>query len=63
MKNLLRNIMAACELNAKTAKIRRLKRTISEIEGDIRYNKECIERYKAMMAEVDGNQLDLFIQE
>ena len=63
MKNLMNDIKAKCVMNRKTAKIRRLKRVIAEVEMDIVYNKECIERYKAMMAEVDGNQLDLFVLE
>jgi predicted RNase H-like nuclease (RuvC/YqgF family) len=57
------NFKVRCEINATTSQLRTLQRTIELLEGDIEDTKDRIVAYKAKMAQLDGNQRDLFIQE
>jgi len=63
MNTWFNNLKVKCAVNVKTAKIRALKKTIRLLEEDIADTKDRIEHYKAQMAMIDGNQMDLFISE
>jgi hypothetical protein len=57
------NFKIRSEINAKTSQIRAMRRTIALLQEDILDNQDRIECYKLKMAEIDGNQMDLFIPE
>lgn len=57
------NLKVKFVVNAKAAKIRALKKTIAHLQVDIEDTIDRIEYYKAQMALVDGNQMDLFVPE
>jgi len=57
------NFKIKSQINAKTSHIRAMRKTIALLEGDILDNQDRIACYKAKMAEIDGNQMDMFIPE
>jgi len=57
------NFKIRAKINAKTSQIRAMRKTIALLEEDILDNQGRIAFYKGKMAEIDGNQMDMFIPE
>ena len=63
MKNWFKDLQVKCAINARTARIRNVKRAIENLKEDIKDNERSIEVYKYQLYLIDGNQPDLFIEE
>jgi hypothetical protein len=63
MKNWFKELKVKCAINARTARVRNVKRAIENLREDIKDNERRIEVYKYQLYLIDGNQPDLFIEE
>lgn len=61
MKTWIKEVKAKCAVNARVAKIRTLQRGIEALETNMAKNKQRVALLKAEMMEINGYQLDLFI--